>query len=969
MKYVTSILSIFVLSFLLIPAPAQTPVSARTAPARSVGYRFHEPDPGWVAKTMHSMSLRQKVAQLFAVRASGKFLNRHGPEFVALASEVKRNGVGGMVLFAGNVYESAVLINELQGLAALPLLVSADFERGLAFRITDVTSFPWTMAIGATGSEDMAYQEGVITAREARALGVHWVHAPVMDVNNNPDNPVINIRSYGEDPELVARLGAAFIRGAHENGVMTSAKHFPGHGDTATDTHIGLAVVPSSLERLSSVEFVPFKRAIQAGVDAIMTAHVAVPEVTGENGIPATLSPKVLTDLLRGTLRFDGLVVTDAMEMGSITNRFWTGQAAIRALQAGADMLLLPPDTEVAINEVVRAVRRGDLSEARINRSVERLLTAKTTLGLHRLRTVPLELIDDVIASPENQRLAQQIADRSVTLLRDNAHLLPLSPLRPPKIFSLVLSSDLDAAPGAVFQAEMRRRYPGLRTAALDPRTADDVVARIVKSASDSDLVVCATLIRIVSGKGTVALPANQIAIVEKVLASGKPLIFVTFGDPYVLRAIPQVPTYLCTFSYADVSQVAAAKALSGEIAIGGRMPVSIPGCSRYGEGLQVPRLDMTLKSRPPQSLGLAPDAFTETERLLRSYVEKKAFPGGALIVGCRGSIVLDASAGHLDYSAGSDKVTGDTIYDLASLSKVVGTTSAVMMLVDSGHLLLNEAVQDYLPEFKGADKEKVRVRQLLTHSAGLPAYKPLYQEVAGYERIMESVCALPLEYEPGAKVQYSDLGMMLLGEIISRAAARPLDRFLADRLFGPLGMKSTSYVPARSLLPRIAPTENDPWRKRLLRGEVHDENAYALGGVAGHAGLFSSAHDLAVFAQMMLNGGIYDHRRYFSRDTVLRFTSLQTSGEDARALGWGKPVPGEWTGQIFSPEAFGHKGFTGTSLWIDPQRQLFIVLLSNRVHPTRANNLIDEVQQVITESIVRAVTSQAPNSESIEHP
>ncbi len=968
MKNVTLILSIFTLCFLLVSAAGQTRKSVQTAPTRTGGYRFYEPDPAWVARTMRTMSLREKVAQLLAVRVYGKFLNRRSPEFVALADEVTRNGVGSIVLFAGNVYESAVLVNELQGLAPVPLLVSADFERGAAFRITDTTSFPWTMAIGATGSEDAAYQEGVITAREARALGVHWVHAPVMDVNNNPDNPVINIRSYGEDPELVARLGAAFIRGARANGVMTTAKHFPGHGDTATDTHIGLAVVPSSPEHLNTVELVPFRSAIQAGVDAIMTAHVAVPQITGANDIPATLSSKVITDLLRGTLHFDGLVVTDAMEMGGITSRFWCGQAAIRALQAGADMLLLPPDTAVAINEVVRAVRRGDLSEARINRSVERLLTIKTTLGLHRQRMAPLGQIDEVIASPESQRLAQEIADHAVTLLKDNARLLPLNPLRPIRVYSLVLSSDLDPAPGAVFQAEMRRRFPGARTGALDPRTPDDVVAEVLRNISDADVVVCAALVRVISGKGSVILPSNQVAIIEKAIASGKPLILVALGNPYILRAVPQVATYMCTFSYSDVSQIAAARALSGEIPIGGRMPVSIPGCSRVGEGLQVPRLDMTLKSQPPGSLGLAPDAFKDTEQLLQSYVEKKAFPGAALIVGYRGSIVLDASAGHLDYTADSDNVTGDTIYDLASLSKAVGTTSAAMMLTDSGRLLLNEAVQDYLPEFKGPDKEKVQVRQLLLHSSGLPAYRPLYKDVTGYEQMLQSICALPLEYEPGAKVQYSDLGMMLLGEIISRAAGRPLDRYLAERLFGPLGMKSTTYVPAKSLLPRIAPTENDPWRKRVLRGEVHDENAYALGGIAGHAGLFSSAHDLALFAQMMLNGGMYDHRRFFSRDTVVRFTSLQTSAEYARALGWGKPVPADWTGRIFSPEAFGHKGFTGTSLWIDPQRQLFIVLLTNRVHPRRTNVLIDEAEQAIAEAIVRAVTGPVMNAESIEH-
>src|SRR5688572_17919355 len=316
------------------------------------------------------------------------------------------------------------------------------------------------MAIGATGSEEFAYQQGAITAQEARALGVHWVYAPVMDVNNNPDNPVINIRSFGEDPQLVARLGAAFIRGCRDNGVLSTAKHFPGHGDTATDSHIGLAVIPSDLSRLDSVEFVPFRKAIEARVDSIMTAHVAVPRVTGEPDIPATLSAKVLTDLLRNRLKFDGLVITDAMEMGGITTRYGTGKAAIRAVQAGADMLLLPPDTDAAIDEIVRAVGRGEISERRINQSVERILATKSRLRLNEGRTVPIEQIASIIATPENQRLAQEIADRSMTLVKDERHLVPIDPARPRKILSLLLSTDLDTSPGALFQTEMRRRFP-----------------------------------------------------------------------------------------------------------------------------------------------------------------------------------------------------------------------------------------------------------------------------------------------------------------------------------------------------------------------------------------------------------------------------------------------------------------------------------------------------------------------------
>lgn len=915
----------------------------------------------WVKKTLKELTLREKVAQLIKVRVMGRFLNRQSEEFRNLEREVRANGVGGVVLFAGSIYESAVLLNRLQSMSKLPLLVSADFERGAAFRIADTTSFPWTMAIGATGSEEFARREGAVTAREARALGVHWLFAPVMDVNNNPDNPVINIRSFGEDPELVARLGAAFIRGARENGALTTAKHFPGHGDTATDSHIGLAVVPSDAARLDAVELVPFRSAVKAGVDSIMTAHVAVPQLTGEADTPATLSAGILTGLLRESLDFRGLIVTDALEMGGITTRVWAGQAAVRALSAGADMLLLPPDAGVALDEVVRAVGRGELTEARIDRSVERVLEAKARLGLHRQRIANLARIADVVAAPDSLELARAIAERSVTLVKDTGRLLPLHPLHPPRILSLVLSADLDPAPAPVFQTELRRRFPSARTAVLDPRISEEALAGVENSAAQADVVVCSTVVRVVTGSGTVGLPDRQRALIERLIASGKPVLWVAFGNPYLLRYFPQVAAYLCTYSYADVSQAAAARALSGEIEISGRLPVSIPGQARAGEGLSVPRLDLTLKPAAPESVGLPPTAFDETRQILASSIEQKAFPGGALAVGFRGRLVLEAAVGNLEYDPRSPAVTPDTIYDLASLTKAVATTSAAMVLADAGRLLFTARVQDYLPEFRGENKEKVTVLHLLNHSAGLPAFVPFYKEAKGHAAMLKRVLETPLDYEPGARSRYSDLGMMLMGEILARASGRTQDRFASERLFQPLAMKSTMFKPPAALRQRIAPTENDPWRGRVVRGEVHDENAFAFGGVAGHAGLFSSLRDLEVFAQMLLNRGLYDHRRLIEAETVARFTTLQSAPEQGRAIGWGKPVPNAWSGKIFSPAAFGHTGFTGTMIWIDPERELFLILLTNRVHPSRANQNFDRAREAIAEAVVRAVTPPPP--------
>jgi beta-N-acetylhexosaminidase len=849
----------------------------------------------WTDKTLRSLTLREKIAQLVQIRVPGKFINRRGPEFQAIREQIRQYRVGGVVLFAGNVYESAILLNELQTISKLPLLVAADFERGASFRIADTTSFPWAMALGATGSESLAYQQGAVTAQESRALGVHWIFAPVMDVNNNPDNPVINVRSFGEDPGLVARLGSAFIRGARKAGVLTTAKHFPGHGDTTTNTHLGLAVVESDMARLQSIEFAPFRSAIEAGVDSIMTAHVAVPKVTSEQELPSTLSSKILTEVLRNTLKFNGLVVTDALDMAGITNRYWCGLAAIRAIQAGADILLLPPDAAVAINEVERAVRRGDISEARIDQSVRRILNAKNNLGLPRNRLVSVGRIGEVVASPQNRRLAQEIADHSITVLKDALRLLPINPAGDARVFSLALASDFESSPGAVFQAEMRRRFPSVRTAWGNARVSNDLLAAIDANISEADLIVCSTLVRLNSDQDAISIPESQRGIFKKLVASGKPVIWVAFGNPYVLRLAPEIGTYLCTFSYSDVSQVAAAKALAGEILISGKMPVSIPGHSNIGDGLQVPRLEMTLKPLPPESFGLSKNAFEKTRQLLTSFADAGVIPGSQLLVGFRGAIALEFAVGKVGDAADSAKVTDDTAYDLASLSKLVGVASAAMLAMESGALLLDAPIKDYIPEFQDTGSEKICARDLLN------AFSDKDKAAAGTSR--------------------ADVN--LLENMVSRATGLSLGRFLTKRLFEPLGMKCSLRIPPPP---------------------PHVGAAYS--GASEDVRVFCSAQDLAPFAQMLLNRGIYSHHRYFSPETMKIYAGSQGP--------WSKPSSSDWTGKLLSPSAFGHSASGGSFIWIDPAKNLFVVFLTSGA---KTQEGISGVQAKIAESIITAIS------------
>lgn len=846
-------------------------------------------DTLWAERTLKTLTLRDKIAQLVQIRVPGKFLNRNSSDFQKIQNDIKQNHVGGLVLFAGNIYESAVLLNDLQGISRLPLLVAGDFERGAAFRITDTTSFPWTMALGASGSERLAYRQGAVTARESRALGVHWIFAPVMDVNNNPDNPVINIRAFGEDPELVARLGSAFIRGAKSGGVLTTAKHFPGHGDTATDSHIGMPVVASDLSRLQSVELVPFRRAVEAGVDSIMTAHVAVPDLTGESQIPATLSPKILTGLLRDMLRFDGLVVTDALEMGGITGRFWGGLAAVRAIQAGADILLLPPDATVAIQEVERAVKRGDISESRIDESVRRLLKAKSRLGLHHSRAVSIKRIGDVIASPENQKLAQEIADQSITVLKDDRKLLPVDPTDYPRVFSLVLSPDLESTPGAAFQTEMRRRFPLIRTIWANARVSEDLLVSIDKAASESDLIVCSTLIRLVSGQNAAAIPDTHRRILDKLQATNKPLIWVAFGNPYVFKIAHRIGTYLCTFSYSDSSQVAAAKALAGEIGIGGKTPISIAGFFKTGDGITVPKLEMELKSPAAGDMVPSHEAFQSSIGLLDSLVEDALFPGAVLLVGQRGKIILNHAAGKNGYSANSAKTSSATVYDTGAFVQSVSLASAAMFAADSGNLLLNAPIDEYLPEMKEFAGSKLSLMDLLAS-----------------RKDMES-----------ARAQRETIR-----SILARSLGVPLVPFLAEHLYRPIGMKSTFHK-----LPST------------FRGGI------AIPGKFPDSELFSSANDLAVFAQMLLNRGVYAHRRFFNLETIGRFTGYEGA--------WLKPSESDWTGKIFSARAFGCLSGSGSLLWVDPERHFFIILLANG-KPDR--DKIPEAQRKICESAIASL-------------
>jgi len=555
----------------------------------------------WADSVLSTLSLEEKAGQLIMPWMLGDFAPEGSAGRRRILEMVEGMGVGGVIVSVGSPSEVAVKLNDLQGRAGLPLLVAADLETGAGFRfrgaaylpgpifLGGATDFPSLMAVGATGDPDLAYQMGRVTGVEARALGVHVPFAPVLDVNNNPANPIINIRSFGEDPVQVARLGAAFVRGVQDAGALATGKHFPGHGDTETDSHLDLPLIPVSRDRMAAVELPPFQAAIDEGIAGIMTAHIAVPALTGAPGVPSTLSAAVLTDLLRGEMGFQGLIFTDAMDMYAIDRRHGRGEAAVRALEAGADVILMPPDPRAAMDGIVAAVREGRVTEERLDASVRRLLEAKERMGLHLEREVPVREVAQTVGIRRHEEVAQEVANRSITLLRNEGDLLPLLGTRTAQVLSVTFRRTTDLMAGRVFNETLRGRYARLTTADVDRDTPADVYATLLRRARSSALVVVSLYVTTVSYSGSVAIPERTAEFIQSLAREGVPHVVVSFGNPYLLSEFPDVRAYLLAWSGAEVSQRAAARSLFGDIPIQGRTPTRIPPFFQVGDGLQLP--------------------------------------------------------------------------------------------------------------------------------------------------------------------------------------------------------------------------------------------------------------------------------------------------------------------------------------------------------------------------------------------
>lgn len=943
------------------PASGAAPdtVAAVSRPSREV----------WVDSMLAGMSLDEKVGQMVMVGVPGHFFAESTDQYARLLRLVQERHVGGFILWRGDVLESALRLNRLQSVARFPLLVSADLERGVPMRVRRGTPFPDAMAIGATRNTRHAYDVGRAIALEARAIGVHQNYAPVADVNTNPVNPVINTRAFGGDPALVAAMVEAFVRGTQSAGVIATAKHYPGHGDTGTDSHLELPSIPYARPRLDTVELAPFRAAIRAGVRSVMIGHLAVPALEPSRSIPSSLSPAIVTGNLQRDLGFTGLVVTDAMDMRGVSRDFSPGLSSVLAVKAGVDVVLMPPSEEAVFAALTGAARSGEITAERLDHSVRKILGVKYDLGLDTVRRVDVEAIPARVGTREHWNLARTVARDAMTMIRNERGMLPLAPGARKRIASIVLTDTESslaevarpASPsvveqqGAYFNTLVRRRNGRLDTYRLGPGSnaidLDAALARVRRA----DLVLLPVFVRVRTSSGTVAMPEGLQPFLRKLADARVPTAVVLFGNPYLAGSLSWPDAMLCAYGDTEPQVEAAVEALFGEIDVCGKLPVTINGRYAAGTGTVCPK--DRLRNEDPVAAGFHPDSLAQLDRIIERAIADSAFPAAQIAIVRDGLLAYNRSFGTYTYDPADRSIDDETIFDLASVSKVVGTTSAVMKLYDTGQLGLDDPVGTYLPEFAAGPKSAITIRHLITHRAGFPPFRRFFLMCSTSTEAVDSAFATDLIATPGDTTIYSDIGMITMGKVVERITGMSLAEYVRREFFEPLGMSRTMYRPPDSLLEQVAPTEIDTlWRKRLVRGEVHDENAALLDGVAGHAGLFSTASDLAVYMQMLLNRGTYAGRRFLRESTVVEFTRKYVPGQD-RYLGWDMKSPtGSSAGSLFSPSSFGHLGFTGTSIWADPERKLAVILLTNRVHPTRANLRISRVRPAVHDMVIRAM-------------
>jgi beta-N-acetylhexosaminidase len=939
----------------------------------------------WVDSVFSTLTPEQKIGQLMIIRAHSNLGADHVKQVTNL---IRQYNVGGLCFFQGGPVRQATLTNYYQQIAKTPLMICIDGEWGLGMRLDSVINFPRQLMMGAVPDAARIYEFGRAVGEQCKRIGIHVNYAPVVDINNNPNNPVINDRSFGEDKYKVALYGVQYMKGMQDVGVMATAKHFPGHGDVAVDSHLDLPVINKTKEQLDSLELYPFREMIKAGVGSMMVAHLYIPSIDSTRNQATSLSYKNVTELLRNELGFEGITFTDALEMQGVSKFYPAGSASVQSLIAGNDMLCLPGDVPGSIAKAITAINEGRLSWADIDARVKKVLLAKYHLGLNNIQPVKTKnLVADLnkLTTPLKNKIARQ----ALTLLNlSNSTLLPLETKK--SVLYIGIGSNKDNA----FARQVKKEF---KSQNLFVSHKDSGLAQVKEKLSKQVSKYNAIIVGLHNYSRR---PANNFGLSKETLAlladlkQRENVIIFTFGNPYAIKNFNDAKNLVACYEDDEPTHKAAFDLLDGEFSAKGKLPVTVADNLHFGAGITA---NYYFPYAKPEEVGLSSIMEPEIDSIANSAIAQGAMPGAVVLVAKNGKVAFHNAYGTLSFDS-REPVTPETVYDLASVTKISATTMAIMKLYEQGKLKLDDEVQEYIPWLRETDKANIKVRDILLHQAGLVPFIPFYKETIdstgkplpalyrdkpeeGFNvRVAESLY-LRNDWQDTIhkriadsklgekdKYVYSDNDFIFLGKIVEAISGQTLDQYVRTHFYLPLGMISTTFKPREHMpINIIAPTEKEKhFRQQMMRGDVHDEGSALMGGVAGHAGLFSNAYDLAQIYQVLLNGGKLDEVSLFKKKTIKKFTDYQ-SKVSRRGYGFDKPEKDNATrkdpypSKSVSPQTFGHTGFTGTCVWVDPEQDLIYIFLSNRVNPTRDSNKLGQlgVRPAIQEAIYKAIIKE----------
>ncbi|MBA3900854.1 MAG: serine hydrolase, partial [Bacteroidetes bacterium] len=922
-------------------------------------------NPQWADSVFNKLSPDERIAQLFMVAAYSNKDQKHVDEITKLVKEYK---IGGLIFFQGGPLRQANLTNYYESLAKVPLMVSIDGEWGLAMRLDSTVQFPKQMTLGAIQDDSLIYHMGAEIAAHCKRIGIHVNLAPVVDVNNNPLNPVIGNRAFGENKYNVARKGIAYMKGMQDNGVMANAKHFPGHGDTDSDSHKTLPLILHSRQRIDSLELYPFKELIANGLGSMMVAHLYIPAYDTTKNLATTLSKVVVTDLLQNHHEFKGLIFTDALNMKGVSKYFAPGIVDVKALLAGNDVLLFAEDVPTAIREIKKAIERGEITQEAIDFRCKKILIAKQWCGLNKYQPIKIKKLYEDLNSVDSEVINRKLTEASLTLLNNKNQLLPLMRLDTLKIASLLIGSkDLNE-----FQKTLDN-YTQVDHFFISKEASSEEINLKIEQLKEYNTVIISVTGTNNNRNKNYGINNSTVDIINKFNRVAKIIVHLP-ANPYSLakiNGIENVDALIVAYEDNEWSKSYSAQLIFGGIAAKGKLPVT--ATQFYVEGMGENTLKTRFKYTIPEELCVNSNQLKKIDSLAIYGINQHAYPGCQVFVAKSGNVIYNKSFGYHTYE-NKIKVKNTDIYDLASITKIAASLAGVMKLHDENLITLDDKLCDFLPSLDSCNKSSVSLRNLLAHQAGFRDWIPFYLKTinkgeykpgvyskvktAEYpfrvaenlyiqkdypDSIMQRIIHSPVTDK--VEYKYSDLGYYLIKEMIERYANMPLEDYSKNTFYAPLGMTTSGFRPREKFpLNRLVPTEYDmSFRKQLIHGDVHDQGAAMLGGVAGHAGLFSNANDLAKLMQMYMQFGEYGGERYLTKEIVQECIKCQfCENENRRGAGFDRPEMNyNKTGptcKCVSYMSFGHTGFTGTMAWADPENELVYIFLSNRVYPDAEN-------------------------------